>query len=107
MRAQGVVVLAPALDDDPRLGEAVEQLPVQQLVVVCPLESSLIAFVKLVTGVCSHAGFMVLSAVGLDGPPHVGVRCSDRPKWSSWLPMAPHFQGRPDPRQTSRRGRIC
>jgi hypothetical protein len=81
--------------------------PVAASLLICPLESSLIAFVKLVTGVCPHAGFMVLSAVGLDGPPHVGVRCSDRPKWSSWLPMAPHFQGRPDPRQTSRRGRIC
>src|SRR5690554_6680498 len=49
---------------------------------------------------------MVLSAVGLGGSPHVGVRWSDRPKWSSWLPKAPHFQGRPDPRQASRRGRI-
>lgn len=32
----------------------------------------------------SHApGFMVLSAVDLYGSPHVGVRWSDRPKWSS------------------------
>jgi hypothetical protein len=49
-----------------------------------PLKSSLIALVKLVVGLCAHAGFMVLSAVGLDGSPHVGVIWSDRPKWSSW-----------------------
>lgn len=50
---------------------------------------------------------MVLSAVDLDGSPHVGVRWLDRPKWSSQLPlMAPHFQGRSDPRHTSRQGRI-
>lgn len=32
MRALGVVVLAPALDDDPRLGQAVEDLAVEELV---------------------------------------------------------------------------
>ena len=32
MRASGVVVLAPALDDDPGLGEAVEDFAIEQLV---------------------------------------------------------------------------
>jgi hypothetical protein len=34
-----IVVLAPVLDDDTRLGEAVEQLPVQQLVAELGVEA--------------------------------------------------------------------
>lgn len=41
---------------------------------VCPLESSLIALVKLPDEGRVHAGFMVLSVVDLYGSPHVGVR---------------------------------
>jgi len=55
----------------------------------------------------ARAGFMVLSAVDLNGSPHVGVGWSDRPKWSSyWLRCAVHSERRPDPRHASRRGRV-
>ena len=43
VRALCIVVLAPALDDDPRLGEAVEHLPVQQLVAELGVEALAVA----------------------------------------------------------------
>ena len=43
MRAPGVVVLTPALGDDPGLGEAVEQLAVQELVAQLGVEPLAVA----------------------------------------------------------------
>jgi hypothetical protein len=43
VRAQGVVVLAPTLDDDPSLSKAVEQLTVQELIAKLGVEALAIA----------------------------------------------------------------
>jgi hypothetical protein len=43
MRALSVVVAAPGLDDDFRFGEAIEDLPVEQLVVELGVEALAVA----------------------------------------------------------------
>jgi hypothetical protein len=50
VRAQGIVMLAPGFDDDPRLGEAVEQLPVQQLVAELRVEALAITVLPRTAG---------------------------------------------------------
>src|SRR5690606_30788954 len=50
VRAPGVVVLTPALNDDPGLGEAVEQLAIQKLVAEPGVEALAIAVLPRASG---------------------------------------------------------
>ena len=50
VRALCIVVLLPALDDDPRLSKAVEQLPVQQLVAELGVEALAVAVLPRAAG---------------------------------------------------------
>ena len=50
MRSLCIVVLSPALDDDPRLSEAVEHLPVQQLVAELGVEALAVAVLPGASG---------------------------------------------------------
>ena len=62
-------MLAPAFDDDPRLGETVEQLPVQQLVAELRVEALAVAVLPGAAGLDEGGLESVRSSVyGAAGP---------------------------------------